>query len=216
MAYLALEPWVRRQWPHSIISWTRVLAGHVRDARVGADILAGICFGVVSKLVDEAINSFEVNAGGLPDQTSSLALVGGRFTIAPWTNALVGSIVTTLGLFLLFFLCRLVARKFWLACAIFVLMFVAIATLSSLHPAYDATDAFVVFSLFTFVMLRYGLVTLASMIMVNTVLGSYALTWDFSAFYAGGSVLALVSIAVFAGLAFRFALGGRAILGDDL
>ncbi|MGD0617767.1 MAG: hypothetical protein ABSB67_08910, partial [Bryobacteraceae bacterium] len=92
MAYLALEPWVRRQWPHSIISWTRLLAGHVRDARVGADILAGICFGVVSKLVDEVINSFEVNAGGLPDQTSSLALVGGRFTIAPWGNALVGSL----------------------------------------------------------------------------------------------------------------------------
>ncbi|MGD0617766.1 MAG: hypothetical protein ABSB67_08905 [Bryobacteraceae bacterium] len=65
-------------------------------------------------------------------------------------------------------------------------------------------------------MLRYGLVTLASMFMVNAVLGSYALTWDFSAFYAGGSVLALVSIAVLAGLAFRYALGGRAILGDDL
>jgi serine/threonine-protein kinase len=216
MAYLALEPWVRRQWPHSIISWTRLLAGHVRDPRVGVDILAGICFGVVSKLVDEVINSFAVNAGGLPDQTSSLALVGGRFTIAPWGNALVGSIITTLGLFLLFFLCRLVARKFWLACAIFVLLFAAIAGLSSLHPAYDATDAFIVFALFTFVMLRYGLVTLASMFMVNAVLGSYALTWDFSAFYAGGSVLALVSIAVLAGLAFRYALGGRAILCDDL
>jgi len=216
MAYLALEPWVRRQWPHSIISWTRVLAGHIRDPRVGADIVAGICFGVVSKLIDEVITSFEMKAGGLPDQTSSLALVGGRFTIAPWGNALVGSIVTTLGLFLLFFLCRLVVRKFWLACGVFVLIFVGIAALSSLHPAYDATDAFIVFALFTFVMLRYGLVTLASMFMVNTVLGSYALTWDFSAFYAGGSVLALLSIAVIAGLAFRYALGGRAILGDDL
>jgi len=216
MAYLALEPWVRRQWPHSIISWTRVLAGRVRDPRVGADVLAGLCFGVAWKWIDEVFTTFAVRAGGLPDQTSSAALLGGRFALQPWGNALVGSVITTLGLFMVFFLCRLIARKFWLACGLFVLIFVGISALSSTQPRYDVPDALLVFVLFTFVMVRFGLVTFAAMSLVSSVLGSYALTWDFSQFYAGSSLLALVSVAALAGIAFRFALGGRAILGDDV
>jgi serine/threonine-protein kinase len=216
IAYLALEPWVRRQWPHSIISWTRLLAGRVRDSRVGADLLAGICFGVLSKWIDEGCTALLVGAGGQPDQTSALALLGGRFALAPWTNALSGSIVTTLGLFMLFFLCRLLARKFWLACILFVFIFVGISALSSHHLVYDVSDALLVFTLFTFVMIRYGLVTFAAMSLINSVLGQYALTWDFSAFYASSSLFALLSVVVAAGFAFHYSLGGRAIFGDDV
>ena len=32
--YLALEPYVRRLWPQALISWSRVLAGRVRDPLV--------------------------------------------------------------------------------------------------------------------------------------------------------------------------------------
>jgi hypothetical protein len=192
------------------------MAGRVRDPRVGVDLLAGICFGVLSKWIDEVCTALAVGAGGLPDQTSSTALLGGRFALAPWMSALSSSIVTTLGLFLLFFLCRLIARRFWLACGLFVLIFAGISALSSSHPAYDVPDAVLIFSLFTFVMVRYGLVTFAAMSVANTVLGSYALTWDFSAFYASSSMLALVSVAVIVGVAFRYALGGRAIFGDDV
>jgi len=215
MGYLALEPWVRRQWPRSIISWTRLLTGRVRDARVGADLLAGICLGVLGKWIDEVCTAFAVRAGGFPDQTSATPLLGGRFALAPWTVALSSSIVTTLGLFLLFFLCRLIARRFWLACILFVAIFAGISWLSGTNRLYDVTDAVLIFSLFTFVMVRYGLVTFAAMSVVNTVLGQYALTWDFSSFYASSSTLALASVACVAGLAFRFAVGGRAIFGDD-
>ncbi len=34
--YVALEPFVRRHWPQTIISWTRVLTGRLRDAVVAA------------------------------------------------------------------------------------------------------------------------------------------------------------------------------------
>jgi serine/threonine-protein kinase len=215
MAYLALEPWVRRQWPHSIISWTRLLAGRVRDPRVGADVLAGICFGVAAQWFVEVGTALAERVGGLPDQTSESVLLGGRFALAPWSDALANSIVSTLGLFMLFFLCRIVARKFWLACGLFVLIFVAVNALSSLHPAVDVPFAVVILSLFTFVMVRFGLVTFAAMSLVSSVLGSYPLTWDFSAFYATSSLFALISIAVVAAIAFRFALGGRAIFSDD-
>jgi serine/threonine-protein kinase len=39
--YMGLEPLVRRRWPDTIISWTRVLSGRFRNPRVGRDILVG-------------------------------------------------------------------------------------------------------------------------------------------------------------------------------
>ncbi len=215
MAYLALEPWVRRQWPRSMISWTRVLAGRVRDPRVGADVLAGICFAIVMQWIGETGTALAMRAGGLPDTTSDTVLLGGRFALVPWANALPGSIISTLGVFMMFFLCRVIARKFWLACALFVLILVAVSTLSSVHPAIDVPFAVAILVLFTFVMVRYGLVTFAAMAVVNNVLGAYPLTWDLSAFYASSSVFALISIAVVAVIAFRYALGGRAIFRDN-
>src|SRR5262249_23702413 len=45
--YLGLEPFVRRRWPDTIISWTRVLAGRFRDPLVGRDILIGSATGAL-------------------------------------------------------------------------------------------------------------------------------------------------------------------------
>jgi len=215
VGYLALEPWVRRQWPHSMVSWTRLLGGRVRDARVGADVLAGICFGVVTQWLAETGTVLTVRAGGLPDESLDAVLLGGRYALMPWYNAFAGAIVTTLGLFLLFFLCRIVMRKFWLACGLFVLIPVLFVVLSSSHPAIDGPVVAALFVILTFVMIRYGLVTFAVVTLVSNILGAYPLTWDFAPFYASSSVFALISIAVIAAVAFRFSLGGRTLFGDE-
>jgi serine/threonine-protein kinase len=44
--YLAVEPYVRRWWPHRMVSWSRLLAGDFRDPLIGRDILVGAAFGV--------------------------------------------------------------------------------------------------------------------------------------------------------------------------
>src|SRR5882757_4874472 len=49
--YLALEPWVRRKWPQTIISWSRLLSGQVRDPLVGRDTLFGVILGVTWILI---------------------------------------------------------------------------------------------------------------------------------------------------------------------
>src|SRR5207302_2595422 len=46
LVYLALEPYVRRRWPHSIISWSRLLLGRWRDPLVGRDVLFGFVLGI--------------------------------------------------------------------------------------------------------------------------------------------------------------------------
>src|SRR6185437_1063549 len=43
--YIALEPYVRRRWPQTLISWSAILIGRARDAVVGRDILIGCAAG---------------------------------------------------------------------------------------------------------------------------------------------------------------------------
>jgi len=59
LIYLALEPWVRRYWPQTMITWSRVLAGKWRDPLVGRDLLFGTLFGIAYALLI---------ASGLPER----------------------------------------------------------------------------------------------------------------------------------------------------
>ena len=45
--YIALEPYVRRRWPATLVSWSRLLAGGFRDPMVGRDVLAGCLYGAL-------------------------------------------------------------------------------------------------------------------------------------------------------------------------
>ena len=45
LVYLALEPEVRARWPHSIVTWNRVLAGRWQDPQVASDVLIGAAVG---------------------------------------------------------------------------------------------------------------------------------------------------------------------------
>src|SRR5262249_18723861 len=51
LLYLALEPYVRRRWPQALVSWSRLLAGRVRDPVVARDVLYGLVLGLVWTLV---------------------------------------------------------------------------------------------------------------------------------------------------------------------
>ena len=42
LLYIALEPHLRRVWPETMIGWSRLLAGSVRDPLVGRDVLVGV------------------------------------------------------------------------------------------------------------------------------------------------------------------------------
>ena len=51
LLYVALEPYVRKHWPQAIISWSRLLAGRVRDPLVGRDLLFGVLLGLLWALL---------------------------------------------------------------------------------------------------------------------------------------------------------------------
>jgi serine/threonine-protein kinase len=49
--YLAAEPYVRKTWPHILITWSRLLAGRFRDPLVGRDLLLGAACGTTMTVI---------------------------------------------------------------------------------------------------------------------------------------------------------------------
>src|SRR3979411_3038913 len=81
MLYLALEPYVRRRDPHTLISWSRLLAGQWRDPLVGRDLLIGAVYGVLLTVFEGADNVLLPLFGKLPPMPGGLqpsALLGVR------------------------------------------------------------------------------------------------------------------------------------------
>src|SRR5262249_4989028 len=76
--YLAMEPYVRRHWPHSIISWSRLLAGRLRDPLLGRDLLLGVLLGLVWLVIVEASLFAMARLGNAPILGRTEYLRGGR------------------------------------------------------------------------------------------------------------------------------------------
>ena len=62
--YLAVEPYVRRFWPATIVSWSRLMARQWRDPLVGRDILFGVALGVLIRSSISAAD-FSARASGI-------------------------------------------------------------------------------------------------------------------------------------------------------
>ena len=123
--YLAIEPYVRRHWPHAMISWTRVLAGRFRDPLVGRDILFGCLSGVVITLVFP-LGRLLVPLTGVPPARPGLnadadLLRGGRYIAGGLFDAQT-EIGVFIGAFVLLLLLRIVLRRPWVANGAFVLV----------------------------------------------------------------------------------------------
>ena len=82
--YLVLEPYVRRYWPHTIISWTRVLSGQIRDPIVGRDALFGLAAGVAGMLLDHTVNLWHQRNGMAVAMFPTDMLLGARRAFASW------------------------------------------------------------------------------------------------------------------------------------
>ncbi len=220
--YIALEPYVRRRWPHALISWSRLLAGRFRDPLVGRDVLIGGVFALVPPFLDLADIWGHVLLGQPP--------AGPRFP--RWDGLLglrfqIGQILDTRFVFfalLVFFLLlglRLILRKGWLA---IVAVFLLQSVVSYVGRSGDDSTALVILHLvivslmwcvFVFVPLRFGLLALVSCFFFGNLLRDPSL-FGLSGWPSQTSWTAIIFTTAVALYAFQTALAGRALLHDDL
>jgi hypothetical protein len=237
--YLALEPYVRRVWPETVISWSRLLAGKWFDPLVGRDVLAGSAVGVMTTLL--AIVEYQIprwlgERSGVPVPLPSITSVSHMLNA---TQSLSGSLsgvfeagigALYLGLIALLFLVlvRLVTRKPLVAGLSFVVLF-AIATAHyrqeeplwslGLENVLSLSSRAVLAMVLLGLLARHGLVAVIFCLLIRALLMDFPVTWDFSAWYAAASVVAIGTVLVVLGAGFHAAMGGRgplAILGEKV
>jgi predicted Ser/Thr protein kinase len=209
MLYMAVEPWVRRNWPNTVISWTRLLAGGVRDALVGRDVLFGVMLGVVWILVFQIRYIFMMRMGASPALFSTDALMGGRQALGAWLQQWPQSIQTTLVFFLVLLGLKALLRKEWIAAIVFVAIFAVPRGLGSSYMAVELPAQILVYAIALLIVLRFGLVPLACAIFTIDMMSGVPFSADLSAWYMTTSILALLSVVVLAGWGFYHSLGGE-------
>ena len=217
LAYMAMEPFVRRHWPRTIITWTRTLSGGWRDPLVGRDILVGILVGVGYGLVivgGEAIEAWQGAAPGTAPKLSPLLSLP-KFA-AIYLSHIVDAITGTLLFFLILFLLRVVLRKEWLAAIAFVALFAGVKGLWGEYPIVDTSVDILIYGILVLLLLRYGFLAVIVCAFVTDTMAQLAFTKDFAAWYGNTSLLTLLSMIGLAVFAFRTTTAGKPVFGGLL
>ncbi|HXM45583.1 MAG TPA: serine/threonine-protein kinase [Bryobacteraceae bacterium] len=201
LLYVALEPLVRARWPHSIVTWNRLLAGRWLDAQVGSHILIGATVGAVVWVAAEGIGDWQSGALGTLAGISSA--LGTRQWLAALASLMQGSLL--FGLLVFFSICglrRLVKKD--VAAAILAALLLLFANGGSFSsPDWKITAAIYIgiYSVLLFVLLRLGLVaTMAATFFIDS-FNLITLGWDWKTWYAPSGLatfLLLLGIAIFA------------------
>jgi len=210
LLYLALEPFVRRRWPTALISWSRVLTGRLRDARVGRDVLLG---GTAALACDVVTRIGEALLG------EAAAIEGVRRVsmgfMSPWSalsqvvHVSGDAFMITMALTLTFALLRSLLRLTWLASGVGV---VAIFLLQSGMQISSPADLIGLGQpvLFVWLLTRYGLLAAAVLmwagLIVNNLGPRATAPWEVHA-----TVVAVLTLVVVALWAWRQALADRPV-----
>jgi serine/threonine-protein kinase len=214
--YLALEPYVRRHWPHSIISWSRLINGQLRDPAVGRDTLFGVAMGTLWTVIFTFRDIFARAAGAEPNFDNPDYLEGARSTLGAWLMQVPGAIRGTLLFFFILFILRVLLRNKWVAAAVFVALWTTLQSLGRTHPLLDVPPLAAVYIISAVALVRFGLVTLATAVFTADALGSLPITTNPSAWYFGSVVFVMGSVVLLAAWAFHAATAGRKLISPDL
>jgi protein kinase-like protein len=215
--YVALEPHVRRRWPNSLISWSRLLAGQMRDPVVGRDLVFGILAGAfwsVGHKVETLVPGWMGRAPTAPDLFAHGTLLGLRFLIGGLQLQIGIFVALSLFYFFAFFVIRLVLRKEWLAILVALLVVSILSALTDPdHPVLNATFHAVPWGIALLLLIRFGLLPLMMALCIHNILQVYPLTTHLSAWYAEPTLFVLTVILAAAIFGFYTSTAGKPLFG---
>ena len=214
--YLALEPAVRARWPHSMVTWNRILAGRWLDPQVGGHILIGAAVGcalwVIATLIALATSKGALEAAGNLNYT-----LGTRQWLGGHAGAVANALRAGLFAFMVIFGVRTLVRKDVLAALIAAVLFTLQEGEVVNAPNWEvaATIYVILFAVLIFALLRYGLVaTIAAVYFINS-FSAITLGGDWKAWYAPAGLATLLLLLGIAMFAFWRSLGSRELLGSE-
>jgi len=209
--YLALEPFVRRREPHTLISWSRLLVGQLRDPLVGRDFLIGTLYGVWLTLYEEADSFILPLFGKLPTYPGTLSpdsLLGIHHAMGDLLVYVLIFVLYSLMTFFFLFLLRLVVKRDWIA-AIVVVIVAASTNTGGDYPVVTFVLAALLWLSIVLILRRFGLLPLVVGLVVQNVLQVFPLTSHLSRWYAPVGLAGIFVIAAVGVYGFYASLGGK-------
>jgi hypothetical protein len=191
--YVGIEPFVRRHWPDSLISWNRLQAGRLHDPLIASHILIGILVGVTILPFGLAWNT--VFTSGRSVFLPHIESLNGA---ANWTGDVFDQgmlgIFFSVGTLVVIVLLRLVARRVWIADLLWSAMFGIVVGGPFIYPA-AADHVFAALLMFAFLwtLRRFGLLALIAVTVVDLV--TLRLPMSLASWYAGLSLAAMLILA---------------------
>ena len=217
LAYVGIEPIVRKRAPELLFSWSRVLAGRFRDPLVGRDVLVGILGSAALVMMVQlpvGLAQWIPLSGMTPVAPSRDFLLGPASVIARVLLECSNGPLNALGFMTLFSFGLVVLRRRWLVAGFLAVVVTLIFSSDSsenyavLLPATIAAAA-----VFVFVAMRSGVLAVTVILVVVPFLVSMPFTLNLSRWYAGRGLVLAAAILAAAIWAFWTSLGGRRALG---
>jgi len=192
LLYVAIEPFIRRLLPQAMISWSRLLAGRLRNPAVGRDVLVGLA---VLAIENAALGAWTAGRGLLASITPYWAFMGGQSPLDTSTSLAITlrvsvvSLGSTFGFLLVYVVFRRLVGRFrhvapvllWLALFFFYFWAYNI----SLRSPDMAAFAIILATGATYLAVRHGLLAFAvsgfvGLVQYFTVLTTDPTDWYFA------------------------------------
>jgi hypothetical protein len=190
LAYLGLEPWLRRHWPESLVSWTRLLGGSVRDPLVGRDVLIGVAWGLGSAIALAGmvfLSQYLKNAPPGPGFAGVILLTSPNYVVAAFLQNVVNALMNGVLLSLLFVMLRRLLRGTVLA-TIGTAALLAVLIIGQGGGIGDGWYSIVATGAYSLIMVlplvRFGVLPFTVSFWAQNVVQSNVLTTDLGAWYA--------------------------------
>jgi hypothetical protein len=216
--YLAIEPYVRRTRPHTLISWTRLLSGGGRDPLVGRDALIGAVWGVLSAFAFPAALRLlpswvgQPPPGPLPGYLEGL--LGFRQLAAFLVFMVLNATLLATGALLLFLLMRLSLRRERPAAIALVAILTAFDAAQMDEAAWLALPiCLFIMGSYSLLLLRFGLLAAIAGLYTLNLLLALPLTTDLGSWMGGATVTVLTVVIALGLYAYSTALGSRPLFG---
>jgi serine/threonine-protein kinase len=195
--YVALEPFVRRYYPHVLVSWKRVLAGKFLNAQVGRDVLVGVVAALTLTLLLAIAQLCQVTGTSPLVWPFSTLDIHEAFASCSF-NAYI-SMCVAVGLFVLAVLAARIFRHPF-AGYIVLAAFLGLALQTTIAQQHRSSLAvviplLVVCMLVAVVCFRLGLLTMIVMILTSMTDRVFPITANVDAFYFRTGMVGVVAIA---------------------
>jgi hypothetical protein len=203
--YIAVEPYLRRKWPKTLVSWSRLVAGRGGDPMVGRDLLTGVIagsilaaiFAATTMAMDEPFHS------GTMDSTGQL--------IAFILSSVQGATLYALAIGVFLLLGHLLLRRRPLAIGFAALILMLNVSTPGVDPGIEIAYRFLQAAVILGVFVRFGVLPAATVLFTNQLLISTPLTLDPSSWLFARGLLVIGLLIAIAAWGFYRSLGAQPV-----